>query len=115
MKSLKFIALLVLISSCGGGGGGGDSVPFAITLAPNSISVDEDNIFNGSFAARANEPVTLTYSLTSGTSNGQINISASSGSVTYTPDSNFNGEDSFTYSVTASEKVLPKLALLRLQ
>ena len=105
MKSLKFIALLVLISSCGGGGGGGEtSVPFAIPLAPNSISVDEDNIFNGSFAARANEPVTLTYSLTSGTSNGQINISSSSGSVTYTPDSNFNGEDSFTYSVTASEK-----------
>jgi len=105
MKSSKFIALLVLVSSCGGGGGGGDaSVPFAITLAPNSISVDEDNIFNGSFAARANEPVTLTYSLTSGTSNGQINISSSSGSVTYTPDSNFNGEDSFTYSVTASEK-----------
>ena len=105
MKSSKFIALLVLISSCGGGGGGGDaSVPFAITLAPNSISVDEDNIFNGSFAARANEPVTLTYSLTSGTSNGQINISSSSGSVTYTPDSNFNGEDSFAYSVTASEK-----------
>ena len=105
MKSFKFIALLVLLSSCGGGGGGGDaSVPFAITLAPNSISVDEDNIFNGSFAARANEPVTLTYSLTSGTSNGQINISSSSGSVTYTPDSNFNGEDSFTYSVTASEK-----------
>ena len=88
----------------GGGGGGDASVPFAITLAPNSISVDEDNIFNGSFAARANEPVTLTYSLTSGTSNGQINISSSSGSVTYTPDSNFNGEDSFTYSVTASEK-----------
>ena len=105
MKSSKFIVLLVLVSSCGGGGGGGDaSVPFAITLAPNSISVDEDNIFNGSFAARANEPVTLTYSLTSGTSNGQINISSSSGSVTYTPDSNFNGEDSFTYSVTASEK-----------
>ena len=105
MKFSKFIALLVLVSSCGGGGGGGDaSVPFAITLAPNSISVDEDNIFNGSFAARANEPVTLTYSLTSGTSNGQINISSSSGSVTYTPDSNFNGEDSFTYSVTASEK-----------
>ena len=105
MKSSKFIALLVLVASCGGGGGGGDaSVPFAITLAPNSISVDEDNIFNGSFAARANELVTLTYSLTSGTSNGQINISSSSGSVTYTPDSNFNGEDSFTYSVTASEK-----------
>ena len=105
MKSFKFFVLLILISSCGGGGGGGDaSVPFAITLAPNSISVDEDNIFNGSFAARANEPVTLTYSLTSGTSNGQINISSSSGSVTYTPDSNFNGEDSFTYSVTASEK-----------
>lgn len=115
MKSLKFIALLVLISSCGGGGGGGDaSVPFAITLAPNSISVDEDNIFNGSFAARANEPVTLTYSLTSGTSNGQINISASSGSVTYTPDSNFNGEDSFTYSVTASEKSVTQTSTVKI-
>ena len=45
MKSSKFIALLVLVASCGGGGGGGDaSVPFAITLAPNSISVDEDKI-----------------------------------------------------------------------
>lgn len=105
MKSIKFIILLSFITSCGGGGGGSDnSVPFAITLAPNSISVDEDNIFNGSFAARANEPVTLSYSLTSGTSYGQINISSSSGSVTYTPNSNFNGEDSFTYSVTASEK-----------
>ena len=105
MKSIKLILLLAFITSCGGGGGGSDnSVPFAITLAPNSISVDEDNIFNGSFAARANEPVTLSYSLTSGTSYGQINISSSSGSVTYTPNSNFNGEDSFTYSVTASEK-----------
>ena len=106
MKSFKLIALLALISSCGGGGGsvGDTSIPFAITLAPNSISVDEDNIFNGSFAARANETVTFTYSLTSGTSNGEINISSSSGSVTYTPNSNFNGEDSFTYSVTASEK-----------
>ncbi len=115
MKSSKFIALLVLVSSCGGGGGGGDaSVPFAITLAPNSISVDEDNIFNGSFAARANEPVTLTYSLTSGTSNGQINISSSSGSVTYTPDSNFNGEDSFTYSVTASEKSVTQTSTVKI-
>ena len=85
MKYCKLIVLLALISSCGGGGGssGDANAPFAITLAPNSISVDEDNIFNGSFAAKANETVTFTYSLTSGTSNGEINISSSSGSVTY--------------------------------
>ena len=87
-----------------GGGGGGVSVPFAITMAPNSISVDEDNTYSGSLAATANESVTLSYAISTGTSNGEINISSSAGTINYTPNSNFHGQDSFTYSVTASEK-----------
>ena len=109
MKKLYFLSIIFVITSCGGGGGGGGggeapSVPFAITMAPNSISVDEDNIYSGSLAATANESVTLSYAISTTTSNGEINISSSTGRINYTPNSNFNGQDSFTYSVTASEK-----------
>ena len=64
MKYAKFLICLLVISSCGGGGGGGGApdVPFALTLAQNSFSTDEDTIYTGSIAASANETVTLEYS-----------------------------------------------------
>tara|TARA_B100000963_G_C22614957_1_gene666832 strand:- start:362 stop:2461 length:2100 start_codon:yes stop_codon:yes gene_type:complete len=101
---ISAIALL-LLASCGGGGGGGQTdVPFSLNLASNTISIDEDTPYTGSLAATANEVVTLTYSLTSQTSNGQVTLSSNGGTVTYTPNENFNGNDSFSYSVTAVEK-----------
>tara|TARA_B100000676_G_C18063145_1_gene839161 strand:+ start:28 stop:2106 length:2079 start_codon:yes stop_codon:yes gene_type:complete len=101
---LRSTIALLLIASCGGGGGGGPSVPFTLNLAPNNISTDEDTIYSGSLAADANEVVTLTYALTTQASNGQVSLSANGGAVTYTPNENFNGTDSFSYSVTAVEK-----------
>jgi len=101
---LRSAIVLLLIASCGGGGGGGPSVPFTLNLAPNNISTDEDTIYSGSLAADANEVVTLTYALTTQASNGQVSLSANGGAVTYTPNENFNGTDSFSYSVTAVEK-----------
>ena len=104
MKSIKFLVCLLLISSCGGGGGGGGpSVPFALTLAQNFFSTDEDSIYTGSVAASANEPVTLEYSLTNSTSNGTLTFSQNA-AITYSPNSNYFGQDQFTYSVTAVEK-----------
>ena len=104
MKSIKFLVCLLLISSCGGGGGGGGpSVPFALTLAQSFFSTDEDSIYTGSVAASANEPVTLEYSLTNSTSNGTLTFSQNA-AITYTPNSNYFGQDEFTYSVTAVEK-----------
>ena len=104
MKSIKFLVCLLLISSCGGGGGGGGpSVPFALTLAQSFFSTDEDSIYTGSVAASANEPVTLEYSLTNSTSNGTLTFSQNA-AITYTPNSNYFGQDQFTYSVTAVEK-----------
>ena len=94
----------MLISSCGGGGGGGGpSVPFALTLAQSFFSTDEDSVYTGSVAASANEPVTLEYSLTNSTSNGTLTFSQNA-AITYTPNSNYFGQDQFTYSVTAVEK-----------
>ena len=104
MNYLRSTIALLLIASCGGGGGGGPSVPFTLNLAPNNISTDEDTIYSGSLAADANEVVTLTYALTTQASNGQVSLSANGGAVTYTPNENFNGTDSFSYSVTAVEK-----------
>tara|TARA_B100000212_G_C27379949_1_gene536548 strand:- start:592 stop:2670 length:2079 start_codon:yes stop_codon:yes gene_type:complete len=101
---LRSAIALLLIASCGGGGGGAPSVPFTLNLAPNNISTDEDTIYSGSLAADANEVVTLTYALTTQASNGQVSLSANGGAVTYTPNENFNGTDSFSYSVTAVEK-----------
>ena len=104
MKSIKFLVCLLVISSCGGGGGGGGpSVPFALTLAQNFFSTDEDSIYTGSVAATANESVTFEYSLSNSTSNGTLTFSENA-AITYSPNSNYFGQDQFTYSVTAVEK-----------
>lgn len=109
MHLVKYLILLIFIASCGGGGGGGaPPVPFAITLASSSsISVDEDTTYTGNVTATANEPVTLTYELTTTTTNGVLTFSES-GAITYSPNENFNGQDQFSFSVTAVEKSITR-------
>ena len=42
----------------------------------------------------------LTFAIVSGVSNGTLSLNASTGEVTYDPDDDFNGSDSFTFTVT---------------
>ena len=104
---MRFVYLLIctlIITSCGGGGGGGSpSIPFALTLAQNFFSINEDSVYSGSVAATVNESVTLEYSLTNSTSNGTLTFSQNA-DITYSPNSNYFGQDQFTYTVTAVEK-----------
>ena len=110
MKYKRFLVILFLLSSCGGGGGGGAApIPFAITIGLTSFFVDEDNDYSGSLSATANEVVTLSYAITSDTTNGTLTLN-SSGEITYTPNSNFYGSDQFQYSVNASEKNITRTA-----
>ena len=104
-----------MISSCGGGGGGGaPPVPFAITLAPNSISINEDSTYSGSLTATANEVVTLQYTLVNSTSNGSLAFGADA-SINYEPNNNYFGQDEFTYSVTAVEKNITQTSTVAIE
>ena len=110
-----FIFCTFLLASCGGGGGGGgdDSVgpgptpptttPFQLSIGLTEFSTDEDTAYSGSLGAIANEQVTLTYAITTTTSNGNLTL-GTGGGITYTPNENYFGSDSFQYSVTAEEK-----------
>ncbi|MDH4557060.1 retention module-containing protein, partial [Pseudomonas sp. BN417] len=60
-----------------------------------SITTDEDTPVQGQLSANDPDGDTLTYSLDSGPRNGTLVINPD-GSYTYTPNSNFNGSDSFT-------------------
>ena len=47
MHLKKLLLIAIVISSCGGGGGGGAAnVPFALTLAQNTFSTNEDTSYN---------------------------------------------------------------------
>ena len=60
MRLSQLLIILITVASCGGGGGsGGASIPFALTLAQNTFSTNEDTAYTGSVAANANEIVTL--------------------------------------------------------
>ena len=84
----------------GGGGGGTGTPPMARS---DSYSTGEDTpLIVGSASGILTNDLTfagpLSASLVSTTSNGSLSLSAD-GSFTYTPATNFNGQDTFTYRV----------------
>ncbi len=75
-----------------------------INIAPTptfeSFSVYENSSFNGTLTATdPNSDETLSYTKVSDGSFGTLTIS-DSGNFTYTPNSDYNGEDSFSYKVS---------------
>ncbi len=67
-----------------------------------NLSTDED--YSLTISLTASDPdgdKISSYSITSQPSNGQItSLNSNTGDVTYSPNSNFNGSDSFTYTAT---------------
>ena len=96
-------------SSGGGSGNGGTSQPFNLEIGLTSFSVNEDTTYSASLNATANQDTTLSYTVSESVTNGNLNVS-SSGSMSYTPSTNYNGTDSFKYTVTATPQNISKEA-----
>ncbi|MEX7471267.1 Ig-like domain-containing protein, partial [Mycobacterium adipatum] len=67
----------------------------------DTVSTDEDTVLTGNVLSNDtdNDADTLTATLVDGPTNGTLTLNPD-GSFTYTPDTNFNGADSFTYTAT---------------
>lgn len=112
MPVTMFIAILFGISSCGGGGGGGSSdsptVPAPVITAANSAPVAVDDML----AVVINTPTNLAIASNDSDSDGTLNTvtivqSATNGTlsvqgtnVTYAPNPDYLGPDTFTYTVS---------------
>lgn len=86
----------------------GDSQDLTITVTdagdapaaePAAANGDEDTVISGVLNAADADGDNLTFSLLDPTTNGDVVVDAS-GSFTYTPDPDFNGEDNFTFTVS---------------
>ena len=75
-----------------------DPVNDAPVVAGTSVTVNEDSSLNASLAASDVDGDGLTFSLASGPSHGSATVH-SDGTFTYAPTADFNGGDSFTYTV----------------
>jgi VCBS repeat-containing protein len=73
----------------------------APVAAPDAISTNEDTPFNGTLPAASDvDGDTLTYGAgATSPRNGTVTINPN-GTYTYTPDANFNGDDTFTYTIS---------------
>ena len=92
------------------GNGGQSTATATLTVAPvtdltatdDTLTVDEDST-NSPGSVATNDSTTsggtLSYALATDVNDGTLNFNTD-GTYTYTPDANFNGSDSFTYTVT---------------
>jgi large repetitive protein len=88
------------------GAGAANSAPVTSTITINALpdpvndtfSTNEDTLLSGSVADADAGDGPATYTVTSAPSHGVLNFN-SDGSFTYTPSPDYNGSDSFTYSV----------------
>ena len=63
------------------------------------VHVNEDTAIEITLLASDVDGDALTYSIVSGTSNGNLSTITDTNKVTYTPNANYNGPDSFTFNV----------------
>ncbi|MCG7530365.1 cadherin-like domain-containing protein [Psychrobium sp. MM17-31] len=96
-KLLPVAAAVATLTACGGSSS--NSVP-EFSQSSYTLSVQEDA--SGKLTATAtdaNNSDVLSYSLGNAPANGTVEVAAN-GELTYTPDANFNGQDTFSVSVS---------------
>ena len=100
-QTLILAFFLVFLTSCGGGGG---AAPFSFQVGQDQIlSTNEDINLSGSFSTSTNYTSNISSSVSSYPDNGVVVLDSTS-SFTYTPASNFFGDDEFALTFTATQK-----------
>lgn len=97
------LASLGLLAGCGGGGGGGGSpTPSnpSPSMAAQTFNGTEDTVLTAQLVA-SDPGDTLTFASAVAPTRGTVAVTAT-GAITYTPNANFNGSDTFTARVTDS-------------
>ena len=79
----------------------GVTVNAAPTANSGSLTTDEDTAVNGTLSGSDPEGSSLSFEIVSNPTSGSLsNFDPATGSFTYTPDTNANGTDSFTFRVS---------------
>ncbi|SDK85603.1 type I secretion C-terminal target domain (VC_A0849 subclass) [Modicisalibacter muralis] len=65
-----------------------------------AVTTEEDTAVHGSVAAEDIDGDTLTYSLGDGPAHGTVELDSASGEYTYTPTTDYHGDDSFSVTVS---------------
>ncbi|MFT6902577.1 MAG: hypothetical protein ACJAXS_002793 [Colwellia sp.] len=101
-NNVLLILSVVGLSACGGSGGN-DAPTFEQTSYQTVTSEDQLTTLNVQ-ATDKNTKDTITYALANASVNAAIDINASTGEISYQPNTNFNGVDSFEISASDGEE-----------
>jgi hypothetical protein len=101
MKQFNALILLAVttLTACGGDSGGNDAPVFDQETYQISAIEDQPATFNV-LAIDKNKTDTITYGLDNASANAAIDISSSTGEISYQANTNFNGVDSFEINAT---------------
>lgn len=90
---ILLMAVMSMITACGGGGGAANTAP---TAAAQSVTTDEDVALPITLSGSDADGNPLTYAVNN-PAHGVI--SGTAPNVTYTPNANYNGTDTFSFTV----------------
>ena len=100
-KLLSFLILFLV--SCGGGGGGSSPTepePSPPIVTNVSFTTNEDESLTFTLTGTESEGLTLTFNLASNPQNGTASLDGAD--VTYNPNANYYGSDTFTYNASST-------------
>ncbi|MDO6476780.1 Ig-like domain-containing protein [Alteromonas sp. 1_MG-2023] len=96
MKHLFLVAVTgIILSGCSDD----DDTNYAPEVISEDFTTTVDTSFSDTLTASDANGDTLVYSLDGSPANGSVEV-ADNGSFTFTPDAEFTGEDSFTFTVS---------------
>ena len=82
------------------------TVPVGLVAGPDAVSGDEDTVIDGTVADDVSgiDAAGRIFALDSGPANGTVVVNGD-GTFSYTPNADFNGEDSFRYAVSLETEI----------